>query len=490
MNASYIIMTTIVYFLLLCIISRVMGGKGDNDTFFRGNKQSPWWAVAFGMIGASISGVSFVSVSGMVETVDMTYMQMCIGFFFGYLVVAFVLLPLYYRLNLTSIYTYLDLRFGKTAYRTGASFFLLSKMLGAAARLYIVCLILQQYVFSGIGVPFWLTSSVTVLLIWLYTFRNGIRTLVWTDSLQTLCLIIALLWICYEVCVLNGFSSFGDALSCINSSPHSKWMEWDNWASPQHFVKQFLSGVFIVIVMTGLDQDMMQKNLTCKNLRDAQKDMCTYGFVFIPLNYVLLALGILLLTLASQEGIPIPSRGDDLLPMFCAEGYLGHGVLILFTIGIIAAAFSSADSALTALTTTFCVDILEVDKRFQRPEYIRKWVHALIALLFIFFIIAFEAVNNSSVIVAIFMIASYTYGPLLGLFSFGLFTCRTPQSRFVPVVCIAAPLCCYLLDLFTQSVYGYKFGYELLLINGLLTFLGLYAMSYRMKDNSPFPTRH
>lgn len=483
MNASYILLTTIVYFLLLCIISRVMGGKGDNDTFFRGNRKSPWWAVAFGMIGASISGVSFVSVPGMVETVDMTYMQMCIGFFFGYLVVAFVLLPLYYRLNLTSIYTYLDLRFGKTAYRTGASFFLLSKMLGAAARLYIVCLILQQYVFSDIGVPFWVTSSVTVLLIWLYTFRNGIRTLVWTDSLQTLCLIVALLWICYEVCMLNGFS-FSEAVYCIRESSHSRWMEWDDWASPQHFVKQFLSGIFIVIVMTGLDQDMMQKNLTCKSLKDAQKDMCTYGFVFIPLNYVLLALGILLLTLAANKGIDIPSRGDDLLPLFCAEGYLGHGVLILFTIGIIAAAFSSADSALTALTTTFCVDILEVDKRFKRPEYVRKWIHALIASLFILFIIVFEAVNNSSVIVAIFVIASYTYGPLLGLFAFGMFTHRMPRPCTVPVICIAAPVCCYVLDCVTQTVFDYKFGYELLLINGLLTFVGLYAVSHRMKDNN------
>jgi len=453
-----------------------MGGKGDNDAFFRGNRRSPWWAVAFGMVGASVSGVSFVSVPGMIITENMTYMQMCVGFFLGYLVVAFVLLPLYYRLKLTSIYTYLDLRFGRTAYRTGASFFLLSKMLGAAARLYIVCLILQQYVFGGMGIPFAVTAVATVFLIWLYTFRSGIRSLVWTDALQTLCLMVALGWMVYELCRLNGFS-LNEAWHFVQSSPYSQWIEWNEWSSPRHFVKQFLSGIFIVIVMTGLDQDMMQKNLTCKNLRDAQKDMCTYGFVFIPLNYLLLALGVLLLALASKEGIPVPSRGDDLLPLFCAEGYLGKGVLVLFTIGIIAAAFSSADSALTALTTTFCVDILDVERKFASPERVRKRVHALLALCFIGFILLFEKVNNSSVIVAIFVMASYTYGPLLGLFGFGLFTKRMPDSRMVPLVCVLAPLGCYVLDCLSQACWGYKFGYELLLLNGLLTFGGLWCFS-------------
>lgn len=476
MNASYIVLTVVIYFLLLCLISRIMGGKGDNDAFFRGNRRSPWWAVAFGMVGASVSGVSFVSVPGMIITENMTYMQMCVGFFLGYLVVAFVLLPLYYRLKLTSIYTYLDLRFGRTAYRTGASFFLLSKMLGAAARLYIVCLILQQYVFGGMGIPFAVTAVATVFLIWLYTFRSGIRSLVWTDALQTLCLMVALGWMVYELCRLNGFS-LNEAWHFVQSSPYSQWIEWNEWSSPRHFVKQFLSGIFIVIVMTGLDQDMMQKNLTCKNLRDAQKDMCTYGFVFIPLNYLLLALGVLLLALASKEGIPVPSRGDDLLPLFCAEGYLGKGVLVLFTIGIIAAAFSSADSALTALTTTFCVDILDVERKFASPERVRKRVHALLALCFIGFILLFEKVNNSSVIVAIFVMASYTYGPLLGLFGFGLFTKRMPDSRMVPLVCVLAPLGCYVLDCLSQACWGYKFGYELLLLNGLLTFGGLWCFS-------------
>ncbi|MCD8318728.1 MAG: sodium:solute symporter [Paraprevotella sp.] len=478
MSAFYILLTTAVYFLLLFAISRKMGGKGDNDAFFRGNRQSPWWAVAFGMVGASVSGISFVSVPGMVRDLDMTYMQMCVGFFFGYLVVAFVLLPLYYKLNLTSIYTYLDLRFGKRAYRTGASFFLLSKILSSAARLYLVCLILQEYVFGSIGIPFALTAAGTVFLIWLYTFRGGIKALVWTDSLQTFCLIAALLLIIYQLCHLNGFT-VSEAVRHIAESPHSRWLEWDDWTSRQHFVKQFLSGVFIVIVMTGLDQDMMQKNLTCKSLRDAQKDMCSYGVLFISLNWLFLSLGILLLTLAAKEGIALPVKGDDILPLFCAEGYLGHGVLILFTIGIIAAAFSSVDSALTALTTSFCVDILDVERRYDRPERVRKWVHGGIALLFVGFILCFEAVNNSSIINAIYVVASYTYGPLLGLFSFGLFTRRMPRPVAVPLVCVAAPVCCYLLDAYTTAAYGYHFGYELLMLNGFLTFVGLYAVSSR-----------
>ena len=438
MSAFYIILTTVLYFLLLFAVSRKAGGTGDNDTFFRGGRRSPWWAVAFGMIGASLSGVSFVSVPGMVRDADMTYMQMCVGFFFGYLVVAFVLLPLYYKLNLTSIYAYLDVRFGKAAYRTGA---------------------------SG-----------TVFLIWLYTFRGGIKSLVWTDALQTLCLVTALVSILYQLCRLNDFTVV-EAVRHVVESPYGRWIEWDDWTSRQHFVKQFLSGIFIVIVMTGLDQDMMQKNLTCKNLHDAQKDMCSYGFSFIPLNMLFLGVGVLLLALASREGIDLPVKGDDILPLFCAEGHLGNGVLVLFTIGIIAAAFSSADSALTALTTSFCVDILDVERRFTRPEAVRKKVHGVIALLFVGFILCFEAVNDSSLIDAIYVVASYTYGPLLGLFAFGMFTRRKLWLAAVPWICVAAPMGCYLLDAWTVSAYGYRFGYELLMLNGLFTFVGLYAFS-------------
>ncbi len=300
--------------------------------------------------------------------------------------------------------------------------------------------------------------------------------MVWTDALQTLCLITALVLILYQLCRLNDFT-VTEAIRHVTESPYGRWIEWDDWTSRQHFVKQFFSGVFIVIVMTGLDQDMMQKNLTCKNLRDAQKDMCSYGFSFIPLNMLFLGMGILLLALASREGIALPVKGDDILPLFCAEGYLGNEVLVLFTIGIIAAAFSSADSALTALTTSFCVDILDVERRFARPEAVRKRVHGVIALLFVGFILCFEAVNDSSVIDAIYVVASYTYGPLLGLFAFGMFTRRKPWPAAVPWICVTAPVCCYLLDVWTASVYGYRFGYELLMLNGLFTFVGLYAFS-------------
>lgn len=476
-DALYVLLASAVYFSLLFFVSRKAGRRADNDTFFRAGRRSPWWAVAFGMVGASLSGVSFVSVPGMVRTADMTYMQMCVGFFFGYLVVAFVLLPLYYRLRLTSVYTYLDVRFGSCAYRTGASFFLLSKMLGAAARLYLVCLILQEYVFASAGVPFWALACCIVLLIWLYTCRSGIKALVWTDALQTLCLIAALLLIVVQVCRLNGFSA-AEALSQVADSPHSRWTEWADWSSKQHFVKQFLSGIFIVVVMTGLDQDMMQKNLTCSSLRDAQKDMCTYGFLFIPLNWLFLALGILLLSLASREGIALPERGDDILPMLCAGGYLGHGAMLLFAVGIAAAAFSSADSALTALTTSCCVDILDIERRSARPERVRRMVHIVVAVLFVGCILLFNYVNSTSVLDAVYIIASYTYGPLLGLFAFGLFTRRRPRPLWVPFICVAAPVFCYLLNRFTVAEFAYSFGYELLMLNGLLTFGGLYAASW------------
>ena len=482
----YILLAAAVYFGLLYAVSRLTGGKGDNDTFFRGNRRSPWWAVAWGMLGSSVSGVSLVSVPGMVRDVDMTYMQMCVGFFFGYLVVAFFLLPLYYRLNLTSIYGYLELRMGRWASRTGTSFFFLSKLLGSAVKLYLVCLVLQEYVFCGTGIPFEATVVATVFLIWLYTARGGIRTLVWTDVLQTCCLVAALCVIFYQACRLNGLT-VGEAVQFVAADSHGRWWEWSDWASRQHFVKQFLSGIFIVIVMTGLDQDMMQKNLTCKNLRDAQKDMCTYGFMFIPLNWLFLSLGVLLLLLVGNEGIPLPDKGDELLPMLCAGGYLGTGALAIFALGIVAAAFNSADSALTALTTSFCVDILGVERRSPRPEKVRRWVHGGIALLFVGCILAFEAASDTSVIDAVYVVASYTYGPLLGLFAFGLFTRRKPRERAIPWICMAAPVCCGLLDTYTTVAFGYRFGYELLMLNGLLTFSGLWLTSTACRPKRPGP---
>lgn len=479
MNGLYIVLTVVAYFSALFIIARLTGRGSGNDAFFRGGRRSPWYVVSFGMIGASLSGVSFVSVPGMVPGIGMTYMQTCFGFFFGYVVIAHVLLPLYYRLNLTSIYSYLGDRIGKRSYKTGASFFLLSKLLGAAARLYLVCMILQRYVFDSLGIPFAVTAAVTVALIWLYTHRSGIRTIVWTDALQTFCLVAALVLILAVVASELGLD-FRGTVRTVAESPYSRIFVFDDWQSRQNFFKQFLSGIFITIVMTGLDQDMMQKNLSCRTLREAQKNMYCYGASFVPVNLLFLSLGVLLLQLASRNGIALPAAGDDILPMFAAEGYLGPLVLVLFTVGIIAAAFSSADSALTALTTSFCIDILGVDNLADdRAEKRRKKVHVAVSVVFVAFILIFRALNNTSVIDAIYTVASYTYGPLLGLFAFGLFTKMRPRDRFVPYVAVASPLVCFAIDRIVFSLSGYRFGYEMLMLNGLLTFIGLVLLSRR-----------
>ena len=464
-----IIITVLAYFAILFGISHLTSRKANNDTFYRANRRAPWYMVAFGMVGASISGITFVSVPGMVLTSQMTYLQMCLGFIVGYLVIAFVLLPLYYRLNLTSIYTYLGQRLGKRSYKTGASFFLLSKMTGAAVRFYVICIILQQFVFTPAGIPFAVNVIVMVALIWLYTRRGGIGTLVFTDSFQTLCLFTALIMIILSV-ISQLNLSVREAVSVIASIDMSRIFVFDDWLSPHHFVKQFLSGAFIAIVMTGLDQDMMQKNLTCKTLRDAQKDMCTYGVAFVPANLLFLALGVLL-TMVLGSGL----KGDEMLPTFIQGSADSSLLTLLFTIGIVAASFSSADSALTSLTTCFCVDIR------QQPdnEALRKRVHIAMCLFFVLFILLFRQINSTSLIDAIYILASYTYGPLLGLFVFGLFTKKQPNDTFVPYICIISPLLCYLLDLIAQHLWGYRFGYELLMLNGLLTFVGLWVSSLR-----------
>lgn len=478
MNGTFILLTIAVYFGILLLVAHFTSVRNsDNDAFFRGNRRSPWYVVSFGMIGASLSGVTFVSVPGMVRGIDLTYMQTCLGFFVGYLLIAHVLLPLYYRLNLISIYTYLQTRLGERSYKTGASFFLVSKMLGAAARLYLVCLILQHYVFDAYRVPFVLTAVGTVVLIWLYTRKSGIRTIVWTDSLQTFCLLAALLLIIYKVVVTLGMD-WQTAVHAVASNEHSRIFVFDDWHSKQNFFKQFFSGIFITIVMTGLDQDMMQKNLSCKSLKDAQKNMYTYGFAFTPVNFLFLTLGVLLLIVAEREQIALPVLSDDILPMFCTSGILGSSILIFFTVGIIAAAFSSADSALTALTTTFCVDILNVQEEDARKaKRMRLGVHLLMSVLFALIILVIKEVNNRSVIDAIYMIASYTYGPLLGLFVFGLFTKRLANDRIVPYLCIASPVICFLTDYAAKQMFGYTFGYEMLMFNGAITFAGLWFSS-------------
>ena len=479
MNGLFILATIAIYFGLLLLIARLTAHKhADNDAFFRGNRQSPWYIVSFGMIGASLSGVTFVSVPGMVKTIDMTYMQTCLGFFFGYLIIiAHILLPLYYRLNLTSIYTYLGKRIGSKSYKTGATFFLISKLLGAAARLYLVCIILQHYVFDAYHIPFAVTAIGTVLLIWLYTHRSGIRTIVWTDSLQTLCLLLALGLILYQVMQKLDLD-FNGVVETVKNSGYDQIFVFDDWQSKQNFFKQFFSGIFITIVMTGLDQDMMQKNLSCKSLKESQKNMYCYGITFVPVNLLFLTLGILLMTAATQMNLQIPVKGDDLLPMFAAEGYLGYTVLVLFTIGIIAAAFSSADSALAALTTSFCIDIMNAEKYpKEQAEKIRRRSHILISCIFVLCIIAFEIIDSPSVIDTIYVLASYTYGPLLGLFVFGLFTKMQPRDKYVPFVAILSPLICILINKITVSMTGNQFGYELLMLNGLLTFIGLMLLS-------------
>lgn len=482
MNNYTILFIIGAYFGILLLVAWITGRKGtSNEAFFLGNRKSPWYIVSIGMIGTSLSGVTFVSVPGMVRNIDMTYMQTVFGFFVGYILIARVLLPLYYKLQLTSIYSYLDDRIGRRGYKTGASFFLLSKIVGAAARLYLVVLILQTYVFETWNIPFAVTVILSIFMVWLYTFRSGIQTIIWTDTLQALCLIAMLIVIIWQVKDKMDLD-FGGMVQTLRESPHFRIFEWHDWVSTQHFAKQFFSGIFITIVMTGLDQDMMQKNLSCKSLKEAQKNMYTYGFAFTPVNFLFLSLGVLLLTLASQQHITLPAQNDDILPMFCTSGILGGSILIFFTIGIIAAAFSSADSALTALTTSFCVDILGVRKEEAlQAKRTRLAVHLMISALFAVIILIFKAVNNRSIIDAIYLIASYTYGPLLGLFVFGLFTKKRPRDKYVPYICILSPLICFVTDYMVTKYAGYTFGYEILMVNGALTFLGLWTVSIRNK---------
>ncbi|MCD8296508.1 MAG: sodium:solute symporter [Prevotella sp.] len=470
-----IILTVVAYFCLIFIISRGTTRHTDNDTFYRAGRKSPWFIVAFGMIGASISGVTFVSVPGMVIHSDMTYLQACFGFIIGYLAVAFILLPIYYRLNLTTIYTYLLKRLGKRSYKTGASFFLLSDLTGSAVKFYVVCIILQKFVLDNYGIPFFVTVPSLIFLIWLYTHKGGVKTLVWTDSFQTFCMLGALILIIIKVIGQLDMNVM-EAAKAVATDSHSKVFVFDNWLSTQNFWKQFLSGTFIVIVMTGLNQNMMQKNLTCKSLREAQKDMCTYGLSFVPVNLLFLSLGVLLLMLAQKNGMTLPNNADELLPMFTATGNLGNMTLVLFIIGIVAASFTTADSSLTALTTSFCIDIM------QRPDdkRLRRRVHICMALALVSFIILFRIANSTSIIDAVYILCSYTYGPLLGIFAFCLLTKRTANDHAVPYIAFASPILCLAIDYLSSHLIGYKFGYELLMLNGLISFCGIWLNSRKV----------
>ena len=463
MSPTLILSIIAIYFLVLILISYFTGKSDSNDAFFLGNKQSPWYIVSFGMIGATLSGVTFISVPGWVSDSQFSYMQMILGMTAGYIVIANVLMPIYYRMNLTSIYAYLGDRFGESTHQTGAFFFLLSRTIGASFRLYLVANVMQIAIFDAWNVPFWLTVSLTIILIWIYTFRSGIKTIIWTDTLQTLFMLLAVgvsIWLISDKMGL----SLVELSHTIRQSQYSQVFFWEG---KQHFLKQFLSGAFLAIVMTGLDQDMMQKNLSCRSLSDAKKNMYSFSVVLIVVNIFFLALGAMLYLYAEQIDMDI-TKGDDLFPLVALKADLGLGVGIFFILGLIAAAYSSADSALTSLTTSFCVDFLNVEQKAERQQVqTRKWVHVGFSVVLVLAILIFKAINDDSVISALFKVAGYTYGPLLGLFAFGIFTKWNIKERVVPIVAVLSPLIAYFLQLYIP------FGFELLMVNGGIMFLGL-----------------
>lgn len=481
MSPLLVLLVVILYFSVLLIISRLTAGKGDNETFFIGKRQSPWFVVAFGMIGASLSGVTFISVPGWVSGSQFAYMQMVMGYLLGYVVVALVLLPLYYRLKLTSIYSYLSERFGFWSYKSGAAFFLLSRTIGASARLFIVASVLQLTVFDAFGIPFVLTILLTMAMIFLYTYKGGIRTIIYTDTLQTIFMLLAVV-IAVVLLSRELQLDFVGIIKEIKSSGHGKIFFFDDFAGDRkHFVKYFIGGALISITMTGLDQDMMQKNLSCRSLRDAQKNMFWFSLALVPVNLIFLALGALLLIYSSHVGIDLPQSMDDLFPLIATQSGLSVVLALVFMIGLIAAAFSSADSALTSLTTSVTVDMLgkenAPEKEARRTRYL---VHGGISLVLMVMILIFRALNDRSVIDTLFTLAGYTYGPLLGLFAFGLMTKRKVLDRVVPYIVVLSPVLTYLFQLFAKKFLGgYVFSFEHLLINGLLTFILLLVFSSR-----------
>ena len=471
------------------IARRTRAGSAD---FFRGGRKSPWWAVAVAMVSTSISGITFVSVPGMVEASQWSYLQMALGFVAGYAVIAYVLLPLYYRLNLTSLYTWLEQRFGTWSHRAGAGFFLLSKLLICGVRMYLTAIVLQLVVFDPLGIPFWLNVAATMLCVWLYTFRGGVRTLVWTDMLQTLALILTVV-ICTVVIGRAMGLDFGAMCGSIRDSGMSRIWFWDDWRDTRFFWKQFLAGMFTTIAMTGMDQDMMQKNLSCKTLRESQRNMMSYGAAFIPVNLLFLALGVLLYRFAAQTGLRV-ARPDDLFPTIaCGTDAAGTPwmppvVSLLFVLGLCASAFSSSGSALTSLTTTFTLDFLHADGQADEAALLRtrRRVHAGAAVVMGLVILGFGAIRDGSVINAIYTVAGYTYGPLLGLFFFGILTKRRVRDRWVPWICVLSPALCYLLSTHSEAwLGGYKIGFELLLLNAALTALGLWLSGIGLRDFRP-----
>ncbi len=480
MSAIEIIILIFGYFLALISISFFTGKSDDNEAFFIGKKESPWFIVAFGMIGASLSGVTFISVPGWVEAKSFSYMQMVLGYFFGYLVISFVLLPLYYRLNLTSIYGYLNDRLGRFSYKTGAIAFLVSRTIGAAFRLFLVANVLQWLIFDEYNIPYWLTVTLTILLIWVYTFRSGIKTIIWTDTLQTLFMLIAVGVTIYYVSGALQLNSLLAVSQVVFDSEMSQIFFFEDVNDGKFFVKNFLAGMFITITMTGLDQDMMQKNLSCKNIKEAQKNMLSFSIILIFVNLVFLILGLLLTQYAEQYNLDF--HKDKLFPMIAMLPEIGKLTSAFFVLGLIAAAYSSADSALTSLTTSFSIDILEIENKEDSKKW-RKIVHIGFSALLVIIIITFkEVLKDESVIEELFKAAGYTYGPLLGMYAFGLFTKWKVKDQWVPVIAILAPSISYVIKYFA-SLKGHEIEFEILIYNGLIMFIGLLIIRKYEKDS-------
>jgi len=488
MSSGQILLLISLYFGVLILISYFTGKNDNNDDFFKAGKQSPWYLVAFGMVGASLSGVTFISVPGWVDSSQFSYFQVVLGYMFGYFVVAFLLMPIYYKFNVTSIYEYLFHRFGVVSHKTGAFFFFVSRVLGAAFRLFLVAIVLQQFVFDTWNVPFEITVVISILLIWIYTNKGGIKTIVWTDTLQTLFMIVAVILSIYFINDKLGWS-FSEFLASNELKDYSKIFVTDSILEKNHFIKSFVGGMFITICMTGLDQDMMQKNLTCKSLKDAQKNMVSFSVVLVAVTFLFMLLGALLYIYAKKHNVSIPlmdgqPRTDLLFPDIALNEGLGIALAITFMLGLIAAAYSSADSALTSLTTSLCVDFLNIEKRPKdRQKSIRKKAHIAMSLMLVVVIIMYKYVLTSNVIDSLLTVAGYTYGPLLGLFAFGIFTKYQIKDQYVWIVAICSVVLITIIgNIPPEKIGGYVLGYELLPINGLLTFLGLFLV--RKKQTS------
>ncbi len=484
MSPALLFSFVIGYFVLLLVVAYFTSRNSNNESFFIGNRNSNWMLVAFGMIGTSLSGVTFVSVPGAVGIDAFTYFQIVIGYLLGYFVVAYVLLPLYYKLNLTSIYNYLQTRLGLVSYKTGASFFILSRSLGATARLYLVVNILQEAILSGFGIPFWLTTLIILLMILLYTFEGGVKTIVWTDTLQTTCMLVGLV-ICVFYILSSLHLNISDGIKAIEARGFTRMWVFDP-NSKLFFLKQLIAGAFITITMTGLDQEMMQKNISVRTLKDSQKNMITFSVIQAVVVLLFLFLGGLLYLFASSNGVGV--AGDKLFPEVALK-HMPPVISIVFIVALISALFPSADGAITALTSSFCIDLLGLKRREDWPEKkrkrVRQVVHISFAFLFLLFVMIFKWVNSPSMIGVILKVAAYTYGPLLGLFAFGILTKRSVHDKWVPVVAVASPAICFFIDKFQKQLFGnFEIGLELLIINGLLTFLGLLLLSKRKADGA------